>query len=164
MPRAWKFDDNINTDLITPGRFNLTANNEELAKHCFIEHRPEFSKQVKQGDIIIAGENFGCGSSRESAPLALRQAGIKAIFAKSFARIFYRNAINLGVPVISDNDIVSNTEDGDEISFNLSDAEFLNKTKNKRFSFSRFPLFLEEILIAGGITNYLNEKGDFVGI
>ena len=116
MARIWKFGENINTDLITPGRMNLTVDGKALGEICFAEYRPEFSAKVSSGDFIVAGKNFGCGSSRESAALAIKASGIKAVFAESFGRIFYRNAINIGLPAY----FIQNSaefEDGDEAGF-----------------------------------------------
>src|SRR3989338_3048389 len=111
MGKAWKLGNDVNTDVITPGRFNLTADPKELAKICFIELRPEFYKEVKQGDIIVAGRNFGCGSSRETAPVSIKAAGIKAVIAKSFARIFYRNCINIGLPALESEEAADGIND-----------------------------------------------------
>lgn len=152
----WIFEDNINTDFITPGRYNLTTNAQELAKIAFIEYMPEFSKNVEKGDIIIAGENFGCGSSRETAAVALKACGISAVVAKSFARIFYRNAINVGLTVI-----IANTDgiDGqDELEIDLQNNIIRNKTKKNELSFEADNL-MKKILSQGGIIPYLQKNG-----
>ena len=119
--RVWKFGNDINTDLITPGRYTVTTNKTELGKIAFIEHRPEFSEEVKMGDIIVAGKNFGCGSSREHAPVALKAAGVSAVIARSFARIFFRNAINIGLPLFIC-EKVDRIKDGDLVEINLKEA------------------------------------------
>ena len=125
----WIFGDNINTDLITPGRYNITTDPKELAKACFVEYRPEFRLKVQAGDFVIAGENFGCGSSRETAPIALKHSGIQAVVAKSYARIFFRNAINLGLLCL-----VTDThgiDEKDELELNLKDQTLTNRSKGK---------------------------------
>jgi 3-isopropylmalate/(R)-2-methylmalate dehydratase small subunit len=119
MRRVFKFGDGISTDAIMPGRYNLTTDAAQLARACFVEHRPGFAEAVRPGDIIVAGNNFGCGSSREHAPLSIKAAGIGAVVARSFARIFYRNAVNLGLPVIRCPELYDNVQDGDEVSVDL---------------------------------------------
>jgi len=156
----WKFPDNINTDFISPGRHNmavsLTANAKDLAKVAFIEYRPEFSKEVKEGDIIAAGENFGCGSSRESAAVALKACGLKAILAKSFARIFYRNAVNLGLPLIEVD--TTDFDEGDEVEIDFKNNKVKNKTKNLELEF-KLDKLTKRILDEGGIISYLQKNG-----
>ncbi|MFQ5795029.1 MAG: 3-isopropylmalate dehydratase small subunit [Candidatus Bipolaricaulia bacterium] len=153
--RAWVFGDNINTDLITPGRYNLSTNPEELARYCFCEVRPEFPEQVQSGDFVVAGENFGSGSSRETAPLAIQAAGVSAVIARSFARIFYRNAINIGLPLlIAPTDGI---EDGDELEVELSQGIIIDRTHEHRIQGQGFSQSLMRIVAAGGIINYLNQ-------
>lgn len=152
----WKFSDNINTDFITPGRYNLTTNPEELAKIAFIEYRPEFAKNVKKGDVIVAGNNFGCGSSRETAVMALKTCGIKAIIAKSFARIFYRNSINLGLPLVIIN--TDNIDEGDELEIDFENNLVKNKTKNFELKFG-FGSVMRELIEEGGIIKFLQKNG-----
>ncbi|MDK2983091.1 MAG: 3-isopropylmalate/(R)-2-methylmalate dehydratase small subunit [Thermococcaceae archaeon] len=154
--RVWKFGNNISTDEITPGRYNLTKDPQELAKIAFIEVRPEFSQNVKPGDLIVAGRNFGIGSSRESAALALKASGISGIIAKSFGRIFYRNCINLGIPLL-----IGDTEwlnDGDEIEVDWRSGIVRKDDESRRFE----PLddFLFAIVMEGGIINYVRGRGD----
>jgi len=161
MSRAWKFGKDINTDLITPGRFNLTSDPKELAKICFIEERPEFSKEVKEGDFIVADENFGCGSSRETAPVSIKATGTKAVIAKSFARIFYRNCINIGLAALESKEAVDLINDGDKVSVNLEIGEIKNETSGTVFQAKPLPNFVLGIVEKGGIVNYLNEKGGF---
>ena len=149
--KTWTFGKNIDTDVIIPGRYLRTFNPQDLADHVLEGERPEFTKNVKKGDIIVADENFGCGSSREQAPVAIKTAGVDAIIAKSFARIFYRNSINIGLPVI-----VSDIEaqDGDVISIDLSKGEIINETTGKSDEFEPFKEFMLNILEDGGLVNH----------
>jgi 3-isopropylmalate/(R)-2-methylmalate dehydratase small subunit len=119
MPRVFRFGDGVSTDAIMPGRYNLTTDPAQLARACFVEHRPGFAEQVQAGDVIVAGSNFGCGSSREHAPLAIRACGVGAVVARSFARIFYRNAVNLGLPVIRCPELYDAVADGDEVEVDV---------------------------------------------
>lgn len=154
--RAWKFWDNVSTDEITPGRYNLTKDPQELGKIAFIEVRPEFSQNAKPGDVIVGGRNFGIGSSRESAALALKASGISGIIAKSFGRIFYRNCINLGIPLlIGDTDWLN---DGDEIEVDWKRGIVRKGEEVRKFK----PLdgFLFEIVESGGIIEYVRRRGD----
>jgi len=154
--KTWIFGDNIDTDVIIPGRYLRTFNPQDLADHVLEGERPDFTKNVKQGDIIVASENFGCGSSREQAPVAIKTAGVSAIVAKSFARIFYRNAINIGLPVIV-SDIAAN--DGDIINIDLSKGTLINKTTGESETFEPFKEFMLSILEDGGLVNhYLNDS------
>lgn len=154
--KTWTFGENIDTDVIIPGRYLRTFNPQDLADHVLEGERPDFTENVKKGDIIVADENFGCGSSREQAPVAIKTAGVDAIIAKSFARIFYRNAINIGLPVI-----VSDIEakDGDIMSIDLSEGILINKTTGESTKFEPFKEFMLNILEDGGIVNhYLSQK------
>jgi 3-isopropylmalate/(R)-2-methylmalate dehydratase small subunit len=155
--RIWKFEDNVNTDQITPGRYNLTVDSEKLARCAFIEIRPDFCANVKKGDVIIAGRNFGCGSSRETAPLALKASGIEAIIASSFARIFYRNAVNLGLPVFVSQAIPEAAQDGDTGEIDLNN--FTLKMRGKTHDLPKPPQFVMDIVRSGGIVNYLKSGG-----
>lgn len=153
--KTWTFGENIDTDVIIPGRYLRTFNPQDLADHVLEGERPDFTKNVQKGDIIVAGDNFGCGSSREQAPVAIKTAGVDAIVAKSFARIFYRNAINIGLPVIV-SDIEAN--DGDIIKIDLSKGSLVNETSGESVSFEPFKQFMLNILEDGGLVNhYLNE-------
>ena len=153
---VWKFGNNIDTDVIIPGRYLRTFNPQDLAEHVLEGEREDFTKNVKKGDIILAGENFGCGSSREQAPLAIKTAGVSAIIAKSFARIFYRNSINIGLPVIKAN-VVAN--DKDVLSINLEEGIIINENTNEKFKIEPFKPFMLNILTEGGIVNqYLKNK------
>jgi len=158
--RIWKFGDNINTDYITPGRYNLTTDEKRLAKIVFKEYRPEFAEKVRPGDIIVAGKNFGCGSSRETAALALKAAGIKLIIAKSFSRIFFRNAVNIGLPVIicAEADKIEE-EDVLKVDFKRGLIRIVNK--NIILRCSSLPDFILNIISEGGLINYIRKHGDF---
>ena len=154
--KTWIFGENIDTDVIIPGRYLRTFNPQDLADHVLEGERPDFTKNVKSGDIIVADENFGCGSSREQAPIAIKTAGVSAIIAKSFARIFYRNSINIGLPVIV-SDI--NACDGDVISIDLSNGTLVNKSNGESKTFEPFNDFMLDILEDGGLVNhYLNNQ------
>ena len=152
----WIFENNINTDLITPGRYNITTDPKALAKIAFIEHLPEFSKKVKEGDFIIAGNNFGCGSSRETAVTALKHSGIQAVIAQSFARIFYRNALNQGLLVLIAD--TNNIDKNDEIKLDYKNRIIHNKTKNIQIEFE-MPDTLYRLYKADGIINYIKNNG-----
>ncbi|CAB49360.1 3-isopropylmalate dehydratase small subunit [Pyrococcus abyssi] len=154
--RVWKFWDNVSTDEITPGRYNLTKDPQELARIAFIEVRPEFAEKVRRGDVVVGGKNFGIGSSRESAALALKAAGVSGIIAKSFGRIFYRNAVNLGIPLlIGDTDEL---EDGDVITVNWETGEV--RKNGQTLQFEPLPGFLLEIVREGGILEFIRRRGD----
>jgi len=158
--RAFKFGDNISTDHITPGRLaHLRSNLPELAKHVLEDADPTFASKVKAGDFIVAGSNFGLGSSREHAPLVIKMAGVSAILAKSVARIFFRNAINLGLPVlICDTDGI---DDGDELEVDLSKGTVNDITKSQKLTFGRLPDVMLKILDEGGLLPYIQKYGDF---
>lgn len=159
MNKALVYGDNINTDLIIAGKYTKTLDLQELASHCMEDIDPTFKVRVEQGDVLVAGENFGCGSSREQAPLALKYAGISAVLAKSFARIFYRNAINVGVPVLVCD--TSSVRDGDRISLDIDSGRIiLNGEKEIRYQ--TFPPIMQSILRSGGLTAFLKQRGDFI--
>ncbi|MDD5398267.1 MAG: 3-isopropylmalate dehydratase small subunit [Dehalococcoidia bacterium] len=157
--RAFKFGDDISTDLIIAGKYaHLRSNLPELAKHAMEDANPDFIKQVKPGDFIVAGSNFGLGSSREHAPLVIKMAGVSAILAKSFARIFFRNAINQGVPaLICPTDKIAN---GDTLEISLDEGIIRNITKNETYNFTRIPAAMLNILNEGGLIPYINKHGD----
>ncbi len=155
MGRAWKFGDDIDTDVIIQGKYLVINDPKELAKHVFENIRPEFAKEVKPGDFVVAGENFGCGSSREHAPLALKATGIRAVIAKSFARIFFRNAINIGLMVLECN--TDKIDDGDELEVNLDRSVVINKTKGEEYQINPIPEFLRQIMDKGGLINFARE-------
>ncbi len=160
--KAWKFGDDVNTDEIIPARYLVTTDPKELAKHVMEDIDPEFPKKVKPGDIIVAGKNFGCGSSREHAPLAIKGAGVSAVIAESFARIFFRNAINLGLPVIESPEIVKEADEGDIIEIDMENGVVRNLTKGKEYTISKLPENLQKVLAAGGLMEYAKSrlKGD----
>jgi 3-isopropylmalate/(R)-2-methylmalate dehydratase small subunit len=156
--RAWKFGNDINTDVITPGRYTVTTDKKQLGKIAFIEYRPEFVKEVKEGDVIVAGNNFGCGSSREHSPVAIKAAGISAVIAKSFARIFFRNSINIGLPLfISEN--AEKIHDGDDVEVNIRTGEIRDKTKGITIQAEPLPPFMQKIVEKGGLVNFLRSDG-----
>lgn len=159
--KVHKFGDNINTDYIISGKYKFkTLDMDELAKHLMEDIDPDFYKKIKKGDFIVAGRNFGCGSSREQAPLVIKHAGIPVVIAKSFARIFYRNGINNGLILIEgDTDKI---EDGDEIEIYLEDGKMKNLTKNIEIYVSKIPDFLIKIIKEGGVINYLKKYKNFV--
>ena len=158
MGRVWKFGDNINTDEIIPGRFNITTDPKALAEHCLCELRPDFPSNVRPGDLIVAGNNFGTGSSREHAPIAIKAAGIKAVIAPSYARIFYRNALNVGLPVFVSEEVSNAVKEGDEMEMDL-EAFRLKSLKTERiFSLQPLPPFMLKIFQAGGIVPFLKES------
>jgi methanogen homoaconitase small subunit len=155
--KVWKFGDNIDTDVIIPGRYLRTFSLDELSSHAMEGVDPDFAKNVEKGDIIVADENFGCGSSREQATVVLKHSGVAAIVAKSFARIFYRNAINIGLPVIIA-DI--NANNGDILEIDLEEGTIVNVTKNESFKIEPFKKFMLEILKEGGLVPHYLEKKD----
>jgi 3-isopropylmalate/(R)-2-methylmalate dehydratase small subunit len=159
--RAWKFGDNISTDLIAAGRYyHLRSNLPELAKHVLEDARPEFASQVKAGDFVVGGRNFGKGSSREHAPVIIKLAGARAVLAKSFARIFYRNCINIGLPaVVVDTDRI---DEGDDLDIDLEGGVVRDTTKNLEFRFPPLPPVMARILEEGGLVAYIKNHGDLV--
>ena len=156
--KAHKFGDNINTDEIIPARYLNTSDPAELAKHCMEDADPNFVKKMKKGDIIVGGENFGCGSSREHAGISIKAAGISAVIAKSFARIFYRNGINIGLPILESPKAVAGIKTGDEIEIDTAKGEIKNISTGKTYKSAPFPEFMQKIIKAGGLINYTKEK------
>ena len=156
--KAIKYGDNIDTDVIIPARFLNTSDPKKLAEHCMEDLDREFKNKVKEGDILVVGENFGCGSSREHAPLAIKASGISCIIAKSFARIFYRNAINIGLPILESREAVDGIEEGDIVSVDVDNGIIRNVTKGTEFKAQPFPEFIKEIIKYGGLINYVREK------
>jgi len=159
MPRAWVFGDDISTDDIIAGRYLVKHDPKELGAHAMENIDPEFSRKVEAGDVIVAGKNFGCGSSREQAPITLKAAGISAVIAESFARIFYRNAINQGLPVLTCKGIRGEFKNGDSVEIDFRGGTIQDITTGKTFRFEPFPDFMMEILQAGGLVPYLKKKG-----
>jgi 3-isopropylmalate/(R)-2-methylmalate dehydratase small subunit len=161
--RVWKFGDDINTDIIISGKYKFkTLDMDELSKHAMEALDPDFSKKVRPGDFIVAGKNFGCGSSREQAPLVLKHLGISCIFAKSFARIFYRNCINIGLPALESPDAYSKVETGDELEVQLERGEAKNLTRGTTFTFNPLPGFLLRVVEDGGLVEHYKKRGRFV--
>ena len=156
--KTWKFKDNMDTDQIIPARYLTTHDPAELAKHVMEDADHTFSSKVKPGDIIVAGENFGCGSSREHAPIAIKAAGISAVIAKSFARIFYRNAINIGLPILESKEAVEAINEGDEAEIDLTSGIIKDLKTNKIFRAEAFPPFMQQIIGAGGLINYVKRN------
>ncbi len=159
MGRIWMLGDNINTDVIIPGRYNVTTDRAQLARHCLCEVLPEFAQQVQAGDVIMAGHNFGCGSSREHAPAAIVGCGVQVVIARSFARIFYRNAVNIGLPVLVCEEAVLASEDGQQIAVDLETGVIRNLTTGQTFQSEPLNPFVARIVAAGGIIEYIRQEG-----
>ncbi len=155
MAKIWKFGDNLNTDEIIPARYNITIVESELAKKVFCEIKPKFALQVKPGDVVVGGQNFGCGSSREHAPRAIRGSGAQCVVAASFARIFFRNAINIGLPILECPQFSLEAVEGDEVEVDLSDGVVSNLTRGKTYQTQKLPAFILQIASAGGIIPFL---------
>lgn len=156
--KIYKYKDNVDTDVIIPARYLNSFDAKELASHAMVDIDPTFATTVEKGDIIVAGQNFGCGSSREHAPLCLKTAGIKCVIAKSFARIFYRNSINIGFPIMECEEAADKIEKGDEVEIDFSTGVITNKTKNETYQSQPFPEFLQKMIDADGLVNYVNSK------
>ena len=152
---VFKYGDNVDTDVIIPARYLNSFDAQELASHAMADIDPEFVNKVQPGDLIVANKNFGCGSSREQAPSVLKALGVKAVVAKSFARIFYRNSINIGLPVIISKDLYDKVEDGADIDINLSEGWI--KTEDETIPCTKLPPYMQNILDHGGLINFLNE-------
>lgn len=156
--KIYKYQDNVDTDVIIPARYLNSFDANELASHAMVDIDPDFAKTVEKGDIIVAGQNFGCGSSREHAPLCLKTAGVKCVIAKSFARIFYRNSINIGFPIMECVEAAERIEKGDEVEVDFSTGVITNKTKNETYQSQPFPEFLQKMIDLDGLVNYVNSK------
>lgn len=155
---VFKFGDNVDTDVIIPARYLNSSDPAELAAHCMEDIDRDFIKNVKKGDIIVADKNFGCGSSREHAPIAIKAAGVSCVIAETFARIFYRNAINIGLPIIECKEAAREIENGDEVSVNFDTGVITDITKNTTYQGQAFPEFMQKIIAAEGLVNYINQK------
>lgn len=160
--RVWKFGSDIDTDAIIPARYLNQTDAAELAKHAMEDERPEFVRKVKKGDILVAEKNFGCGSSREHAPLALKAAGISCIIAESFARIFYRNGFNQGVPLLESSEAPKEIHDGDLVQIDLSTGEIFDVTTQKKFLAKPIPPFMQELIADGGLIPHLRKKRELL--
>lgn len=158
MKSVWKFGDNIDTDVIIPARYLNTSDESELASHCMEDIDKEFASKIHPFDVIVAGENFGCGSSREHAPIAIKACGVSIVIAKSFARIFYRNAINIGLPIMEHPTFTDETSNGDEIDFDLDNGILKNLTTGKEYKCSPFPKEIQNLINKGGLINYTKDK------
>jgi 3-isopropylmalate/(R)-2-methylmalate dehydratase small subunit len=156
--RVWKLGDNVDTDQLLPGRYLSLTDAQALGSHCLEDVLPEFSKQVKAGDVVVAGKNFGCGSSREHAPVALKALGISCLVAESFARIFFRNAINLGLPALTSPEAAAALRDGDEVRIELDSGTIENLSRSFQGTATPLPGFLAEIIEAGGMTAHVRER------
>jgi len=156
--RIWKFGSDIDTDAIIPARYLNQSDPKVLAKHAMEDERPKFSEKVKKGDILVADKNFGCGSSREHAPLALKAVGISCIIAKSFARIFYRNGLNLGLPLLESTEASEAIEEGDRVRVNLATGEIIDLTQKKKFLAKPIPPFMQELIRDGGLIRHLRKE------
>jgi len=155
---VFKYGDNVDTDVIIPARYLNSSDPAELATHCMEDIDKDFIKNVKKGDIIVANKNFGCGSSREHAPIAIKAAGVSCVIAETFARIFYRNAINIGLPIIECPEASKGIEAGDEVEVDFDSGIIKNLTKDTQFKGQAFPEFMQKIIAAEGLVNYINQK------
>ena len=156
--RAWKFGPNIDTDAIIPACYLNVTDPEELAQHCMENENVRFGQEVKEGDMIVAETNFGCGSSREHAPIAIKAKGISCVIAKTFARIFYRNAFNMGLPIIECDEAVDGIQDGHELEVDLEKGEIKNETTGQHFKASPIPPFMQEIIDDGGLMEHIAKR------
>lgn len=158
MGKVFKYNDNVDTDVIIPARYLNSFDAKELASHAMVDIDPTFASLVEVGDVIVAGKNFGCGSSREHAPLCLKTAGVKCVIAKNFARIFYRNAINIGFAIIECEEAADDIEANDDVDVDFQTGVIYNKTKNKQYQGQPFPVFLQKMIEQDGLVNYVNNK------
>lgn len=156
--KSWKFGADVDTDAIIPARYLNTSDPAELALHCMEDADPDFPKKVGQGDVIVADKNFGCGSSREHAPICIKAAGVSCVIAKSFARIFYRNAFNIGLPILESPDAVDGITEGDEVKVDVDNGVIYNVTTGKSFKSTAIPPFMQELIDAGGLINYVRGR------
>ena len=155
---VFKYGDNVDTDVIIPARYLNSSDPAELAKHCMEDIDKDFIHKVSKGDIIVADKNFGCGSSREHAPIAIKAAGVSCVIAETFARIFYRNAINIGLPIIECPEASRGIEAGDQVEIDFDSGVIYNRTKNTQYQGQAFPEFMQKIIRAEGLINYINSK------
>ena len=158
--RVFKYGDNVDTDVIIPARYLNTSDPKELASHCMEDIDLNFAKEVKDGDIIVANKNFGCGSSREHAPLAIKCAGVSCVIASTFARIFYRNAINIGLPIIECDQAVKSIDKGDKLEINFDTGIIKNLTKDEEYKGEAFPEFMQNIINNNGLVGYIKNSKD----
>lgn len=158
LGKVFKYGDNVDTDVIIPARYLNSSDPAELATHCMEDIDKDFVNQVKKGDIIVAEKNFGCGSSREHAPIAIKASGVSCVIAETFARIFYRNSINIGLPIIECKEASERIEAGDEVGIDFDSGIITNKTKGESYKGQAFPEFMQKIIKAEGLMNYINAK------
>lgn len=156
--KVWKFGSDVNTDVIIPARYLYTSDPEELACHCMEDVDPHFPEKITAGDVIVAGKNFGCGSSREHAPIALKAAGISCVIAPSFARIFYRNAINMGLPILESEEAAACLEEGQEVLIDLAKGSITNTSTGDVYQAAPFPEFMRQLIEAGGLIAFVRNK------
>lgn len=156
--KVFKYPDNVDTDVIIPARYLNTPNAQELALHCMEDIDKAFVKKVEKGDVIVAGWNFGCGSSREHAPIAIKAAGVSCVIAETFARIFYRNAINIGLPIIECKEAAAEIQEGETVSINFDTGVITDETTGKTYQGQAFPPFMQGLIDAGGLINYVNSQ------
>src|SRR6185312_9132033 len=156
--KVWKFGDDVDTDVIIPARYLMTSDPDELAAHVMEDIDPDFTSKVQAGDIIVAGKNFGCGSSREHAPIAIKAAGVKAVVAESFARIFYRNAINIGLALVEAPEASQETETGDILEIDTDEGGLVNDRTGKSYSSNPFPPYVQQIIDAGGLMEAVAQR------
>ncbi len=156
--KVWRYGDNIDTDVIIPARYLNTFDPKELAKHCMVDIDPTFAEKVQTGDIMVGGKNFGCGSSREHAPVAIKESGVPVVIAASFARIFYRNGINVGLPLLEIGSDVEKIHAGDQLKVDISTGTIENLTTGDKFQAPPLPGFIQDIAKAGGLINYVKQK------
>ena len=158
MGKVFKYGENVDTDVIIPARHLNTSDHAELAKHCMEDIDADFVAKVQTGDIIVAGKNFGCGSSREHAPIAIKASGIKCVIAPTFARIFYRNAFNTGLPILECEEAVAGIDAGDEVTVDFASGRITNVTKQHEYQAEPFPPFIQKIIESDGLVNYVKEN------
>jgi len=158
--KCWKFGDHVDTDQIIPARYLNSSDAKELAAHCMEDADPTFVEKVEEGDMIVAGENFGCGSSREHAPICIKHAGVACVIAKSFARIFFRNAINTGLPILECPDAAEAIAEGDEVEVDIAAGAIRHVRTGRTFHTAPFPKELREIIAAGGLMNYVKQTAN----
>ena len=156
--KVFKYGDNVDTDVIIPARYLNSSDPKDLAAHCMEDIDRDFIKNVKTGDIIVAAKNFGCGSSREHAPIAIKAAGVSCVIAETFARIFYRNAINIGLTIIECPEAAREIQAGDEVKVDFDSGRIYDVTRNTSYQGQAFPPFMQKIISAGGLVNYINEE------
>ena len=156
--KVFRYGSNVDTDVIIPARYLNTSDHAELASHCMEDIDPEFVKRVQKGDIIVAGRNFGCGSSREHAPIAIKESGISCVIAESFARIFYRNSLNIGLPILECKAVSEEIQAGDKVSVDYSTGVITDETTGKEYQAEPFPPFMQRLIQAGGLAAYIKEN------